>query len=161
MNTTLKYQLLNEMGIPYWLDRTGVFGSDMPIFGAKCLVLLPEKINPEALEENKILNGMVNVLGFSRNEVSIAWIQGKNSRGKSESVAILKRELLKWAPESLLIMGEAFSKTILESIGYLDSTIVVQVTHHPKHLQNSPEDKKKAYRDLLTLKQVLTHRKAI
>lgn len=153
MNASKKYQLLNHIGIPYWLDRASVFRSNAPLFGAKCLVLLPETINKQTPEEDKILTGMLNVLGLKTKEICIAWIETQDS-------TILKTELLKWAPESILIMGEALAIRMAEAINCLKNSIIIQVTHHQKHLLQSPEDKKKAYRDLLSLKQMLEHRKS-
>lgn len=154
MNASRKYQLLNHIGIPYWLDRASVFRCHAPIFNARCLVLLPETINKQTPEEEKILTGMLNVLELQPKEICIAWIQTEDS-------TILRAELLKWAPESVLIMGEALATSMAEVINGLKHAMIIQVTHHQKHLLQSPEDKKKAYRDLLSLKQTLVYRKSV
>jgi uracil-DNA glycosylase len=53
----------------------------------------------------------------------------------------------------LLVMGEILNKTLAQAVTELK--FPVQTTYHPAELQQLPDNKKKAYRDLLVLKEQL------
>jgi hypothetical protein len=154
------------MGITQWLPRKNtILMSEQPLFCATCLVLLPQKLLPSDMEQHKILTGMLKVLELNSKELAIAWIE-ESLTFSSASYNSLIEALSQWAPYTVLGMGKELVNKLfftteldetrekLQKLTGLDS--IVQTTYHPAELQALPENKKKAYRDLLTLKDYLS-----
>ncbi len=157
-----KYQLLDNLGIPYWLARNSrsILQSNSPLFCARCLVLLPSQLGREQCDYAKVLSGMVKVLDLKTEEICVAWL---GNWEQDNLYAALMQELTKWAPRSLLVMGEALAALVMNSSVSLDElrvslhrvtvqNIPMQCTYHPEELSQNPVHKKKAYQDLLYLK---------
>jgi hypothetical protein len=158
----IRYRILDAMGIQQWLPRNSgrcVLVSDKPIFSAACLVLLPQ--NPSLhLEQKKILIGMLNVLALDAEELCITWVHDSVRR---DQIYKIGQEIAKWAPYSVLMMGESLVQQVLETEDALDELrlifqripglkSMIQVTYHPEVLLEFKELKSKAYRDLLNLR---------
>jgi hypothetical protein len=159
-----KYQLLKAVGLTYWLPKRGtsVLVSDQPIFCAACLVILPTALKYLESDIRHMLNGMLKVLSVSSTMLSIAWI--RENINISDSSTLIQQAIIQWAPRQVLVMGEELAKTILNLDIPFDtvrennhvmpgSDIPLQVTYHPNALKAFPDNKKKAYQDLLSLKQ--------
>ncbi len=141
------YQLLDAAGIRYWLSRHNeetLFKSRTPLFCATCLVILPNAPSALSVKEEKMLSGMLEVLSLDHSQLCVAWM------GDSEPTPqALQDELLKWAPQTVLLLGKAhftplFEKKIPET---------VQLTYHPTELQAEPSRRSQAYQALLSLKK--------
>lgn len=151
----VKYQVLSAMGITYWQPRSQLLVSDKPLFCAACLVLLPEKLLRPAAKQQDILDGMLQVLTLSEAEICVAWFNTSLKFEERDWAAIVA-EIIKWAPHSLLIMGDAFAKKLLQVRQLIEKVpIKIQVTYSPAELEKTKELKRKAYEDLLQLKKYL------
>jgi len=150
-----KYQILEAMGLKIWLpkDQT-VLVSKQPIFCAACLVVLPSLLILHDPEIHKIFSGMLNVLEINLKKIAIVGI--RENLNFSEHKKIIQQEILKWAPKTVLVMGEALA----QAIEALDAAIFLQATYDPLFLKDFPQHKKKAYQDLLQLKEHLIEEKA-
>ncbi len=145
-----RYRTLAALGIPYWGERSELtfpLSSVKPIFCAACLVLLPEKSAKIETEEGKILMGMLKVLELSKDELCMAWVQPGTTTER------LMDTLLKWAPFTLLMLGEAFANVLIENPNFKKCARFVQFTYHPTELLANKALKRKSYTDLLHLKE--------
>lgn len=146
MDERSQYGLLKAIGIDYWLSRlpnASVLRSLKPIFCAPLLVVLPE--DPARLDDepSKILYGMLSVLKLDKSAIALSWLSETSVTDQE-----LTQEIEKWAPLTVLLLGESFSKMIIQP-----HNAFVCTTHHPIELQQSPHLKAKAYQDLLCLKE--------
>lgn len=146
MDERSQYGLLKAIGIDYWLSRlpnTSALRSLKPTFCAPLLVVLPE--DPARLDDgpSKILHGMLGVLPLDKSAIALAWLSESSVTEKK-----LTQEIEKWAPLTVLLLGETFSKMSIRP-----HNAFVCTTHHPIELQQSPHLKAKAYQDLLCLKE--------
>ena len=126
----------------------------------------------------QLLNSMLKALGFSRDEVYIANIlkcrPPKNRDPKpDEAVACrpyLEAQIALLAPRAILAVGRVAAQNLLgvdTPIGKMrgksyninllsyDTEIPVIVTYHPAYLLRSPQEKRKAWHDLMVLKHLL------
>ncbi len=160
----MRYHLLDTLGVSLWMQRQESASLILhpPLMCAPCLVLLPYKLE-ENSEEKKIFTGMLSVLKLGKEQLTIAW--AKKPLEKNCSLAI-GQFIKHWLPYTILIMGEAFAQTLLNSEMSMEkmrkdihtlpsSNAWVQMTYHPRELQIDPKNKSKAYQDLLCLKQQL------
>lgn len=184
-----KHYILDSMGITQWQVRPATqitltpctntvrLVSNKPLFCARCLVLLPTNPHKNSSEENKVLTGMLQVLELSAEELGIAWLEepleatSTLSTSENPILSSLLPQIIQWAPYSLLIMGESFLKTLDDNNTVFDEyrlqlqhfcglDIPLQATYYPSELLTKPENKKKAYRDLLAHKAWLNNIKA-
>jgi len=159
-----KYQLLKAIGLTYWLPKSGanVLVSDQPIFCAACLVILPTALKNLETDIRHMLNGMLTVLALPLKLLCIAWL--KENTPISDSSVLIRQAIIQWAPRQVLVMGEELAKIILDRDIPFDtvrenkqiipgSAIPLQFTYHPIVLKEFPDNKKKAYQDLLSLKK--------
>jgi hypothetical protein len=145
-----KYQVLDAMGLRLWLSKDqAVLVSKQPIFCAAYLVILPSLLMLDDAETHKIFSGMLKVLAINPGKIAIAGI--RDHLNFSEHKKIIQQEILKWAPKTVLVMGEALA----QAIGTLDAAIFLQITYDPMFLKHYPQHKKQAYQDLLQLKERL------
>ena len=141
MNTKLKYYFLSNIGITIWMPRNSAQALmvSQPILNAALLVLLPEKLPQERC---------------------IAWV--RNLTEKNQRV-LIKQAIHHWSPYHVLVVGETLAQFLLNDSKSLDELRIIphailglesllHVTYHPAELENSPENKRKAYQDLLRLK---------
>ena len=161
MRAAVHYPLLKEMGFNYWIPRQGaLFTSLKPIFSAGCLILLSAPLQSQDHAQHKILAGMLKVLELRLDEYCVA---SMNAPLLPESFHKFFNTLKQWAPHSLLIMGEPLAQSLTNSMSPLDSLREetkslkgfegpVFLTYHPEELYQNPENKKKAFEDLLNLK---------
>lgn len=169
MSSSLKYRLLDAMGVTYWIPRqSSVITSSNPLLCAACLVLLPEKISNQESEQHKILLGMLKVLDLNAEELCIGWLH--NFQGLDPYFSI-GQAIAKWAPYSVLIMGERLAQRLLNAHKPLDElrknsqsiadlNACVYVTYHPQELEKVPQHKRRAYEDLLNLKARISQARA-
>jgi len=149
-----KYQVLEAMGLKSWLPKNQtILVSKQPIFCAACLVLLPSLLMLNDVETHKIFSGMLKVLEINLKKIAIAGI--KDTLNFAEHQKILQQEILKWAPKTVLVMGEALA----QAVGPLDAAVFLQATYDPLFLKDYPQYKKQAYQDLLQLKERLIEEK--
>lgn len=125
----------------------------------------------------KLLNSMLEAMGFAREDVYIANIlksrPPRNRDPRPEEVAAcepyLKRQIELIQPRIILAVGRVAAQNLLKvdtPIGRLRGQrleypvssnmgrVPVVVTYHPAYLLRSPADKRKAWQDLLLAKQV-------
>ncbi len=125
----------------------------------------------------RLLNSMLEAMGFAREDVYIANIlksrPPKNRDPKPEEVAAcepyLKRQIALINPKIILAVGRVAAQNLLKvdtAIGRLRGRrleypvssnmgrVPLVVTYHPAYLLRSPQDKRKAWQDLLLAKQV-------
>jgi len=150
-----KYQLLQAMGISYWLERgsSTQLISTLPIFCAGCLVILPEPLSRLPEVEKKMLMSMLKVLECQAEHLCIAAVCNLRLL-KPPFSDLLQREIQKWAPKSVLILGRG-SSVELDCLDFGCCSMPIFLTYHPSELQNSPELKRKAYETLLSLKNTI------
>ena len=122
----------------------------------------------------KLLNSMLRAIGLSRQQVYIANIlkcRPPGNRDPSpEEVAhcasYLARQVDMIRPRMILAVGRIAAQNLLQRttpIGkmrgqrytYGDTEIPVIVTYHPAYLLRSPREKRKAWADLVLVKQLL------
>lgn len=121
----------------------------------------------------KLLNAMLEALGFAREDVYIANIlksrPPKNRDPRPEEVAAcepyLKEQIALIKPKIILAVGRIAAQNLLKvdtAIGrlrgqrfeYPEPRVPLVVTYHPAYLLRSPQDKRKAWQDLLLARQV-------
>ena len=126
----------------------------------------------------KLLNAMLEAMGFAREDVYIANIlksrPPKNRDPRPEEVAAcepyLKRQITLINPKIILAVGRVAAQNLLKvdtPIGRLRGQrheypvssedmmrVPLVVTYHPAYLLRSPADKRKAWQDLLLAKRV-------
>lgn len=164
-----RYQILEGMGIPYWLSRQDNYlVSEKPILCAGTLVILSEKPDKNNIEEYKILTGMLKVLELKNDTLCIAWLKQPFSQVQR---SFLFDGINKFSPHSVLVMGENLAQSILGASEEFEVirnfkdmptlNIPVQYTYSPKELSINPANKGKAYRDLLSLKETLSNMRSL
>lgn len=152
-----KFQMLKAIGIPYWrerdTERTALI-SENPIFCAPCLVILSKPIPRQEETTYKILIGMLKVLELPEDQLCLATLSSNLSLPTQYPELLV--EIQKWAPSTILFLGEVFGT---EGTGdrpdlcFIDSAFF---TYHPTELQKNPELKRKAFNTLLLLKNFLS-----
>ena len=122
----------------------------------------------------QLLNAMLLAIGLKREEVYIANIlkcrPPENRDPQPEEVAscehFLKDQIALLKPKIILAVGRIATQNLLKSeerIGamrgkrytYEDTGIPLVVTYHPAYLLRSPQEKRKAWQDLLFARDVL------
>lgn len=122
----------------------------------------------------KLLNAMLEAVGFQREDVYIANIlksrPPKNRDPKPEEVAAcepyLKKQIELVNPRLILALGRVAAQNLLKvdtPIGkmrgkcydYPDPRVPVVVTYHPAYLLRSPREKRKSWQDLRFVMQIL------
>ncbi len=163
-----QYQVLQAMGFSPWLSKAETpLLSIQPVFNASCLVILPEKLQSSDQEANKILNGMLKVLEIDLEKIAVSWVKEVDFSKDQQN---LQQEIVKWSPKTVLMMGEEAAQAVLSNYAAIDtlreephwipdSKIFLQVTFDPIFLKEFPEHKKKAYQDLLRLRDHLRREK--
>ncbi len=123
----------------------------------------------------KLLNNMLLAIGLKREEVYIANIvkcRPPNNREPTPEEAqtcapYLARQIALINPKIILAVGRVAAQNLLKSdrpVGtlrgkrfYYDETgIPIVVTYHPAYLLRSPQEKRKAWQDLLFAKEMLS-----
>ncbi len=126
----------------------------------------------------KLLNAMLEALGYAREDVYIANIlksrPPKNRDPKPEEVAAcepyLKQQIALLKPKIILAVGRVAAQNLLKTdtpIGKLRgqrleyqvsaetvTKVPVVVTYHPAYLLRSPADKRKTWQDLLLARRI-------
>lgn len=125
----------------------------------------------------RLLNAMLEAMGFAREDVYIANIlksrPPKNRDPRPDEVAAcepyLKRQIALIKPKIILAVGRVAAQNLLkvdtpisrlrgQRLEYPVSSnmgrVPLVVTYHPAYLLRSPQDKRKAWQDLLLAKQV-------
>lgn len=125
----------------------------------------------------RLLNAMLEAMGFAREDIYIANIlksrPPKNRDPRPEEVAAcepyLKRQIALIRPKIILAVGRVAAQNLLkvdtpisrlrgQRLEYPVSSnmgrVPLVVTYHPAYLLRSPQDKRKAWQDLLLAKQV-------
>ncbi|HEY4732456.1 MAG TPA: uracil-DNA glycosylase, partial [Gammaproteobacteria bacterium] len=121
----------------------------------------------------QLLNAMLLAIGLKREEVYIANIlkcrPPENREPRPEEVAscepFLKHQIALLKPRIILAVGRIAAQNLLKSeepIGamrgkrytYEDTGIPLVVTYHPAYLLRSPQEKRKAWQDLLFAREV-------
>ena len=179
-----KLQCLDNLQIPLWRKRAQVL-SNNPQYSAACLVLLPsfipgiEKplpiVNPTA-SPAKILTGMLKVLELSAEEYCIAWVNTPNTTSNEARIEVARENIIdalaSFSAFTVLIMGDVLSKHVIgssyisldeerKSFRTIDGLVAsVQVTYHPTEILKAPENRSKAYQDLLRLKENIAAKRA-
>lgn len=137
-------QLANQLGIIRWEQRqkkTTLF-----VIG-------------EPQEADDLLTAMLKSINITRNEIHIVNLSDCQADQLNQQIKHL-------APRLLLAMGQAAAQNMLGTTSDLDALrgtmheygadkIPLIVTYHPLDLQREPQDKKKAYQDLLLCQQLL------
>lgn len=165
------YHLLNTLGISVWFQKktNEAILTDSTLLCSHCMVLLPASPKKLSVSEQKVLTGMLGVFEYFSKTQNIAWV---NEALPIEEYPLIGKALARFAPYRILIMGEAFSKQILRTEIAFDElrltephlpelSASIQVTYHPSDLANNPQNKAKAYRDLLALKTRLTEKESL
>lgn len=159
-----QYQILEAMKIPIWVPKTKELSTEKVIIGASCLVILPKNPRNMPEAEKKIFQGMLSVLNLSKNQLAIAWT-GSEDAGSTPSA--IGQTLKAWLPYTILIMGEGLANQLTGTKANMDTLrkeyhalpfvrTWVQITYHPQELLEHPNNKAKAYQDLLEMKQKLS-----
>jgi len=121
----------------------------------------------------KLLNAMLEAMGFAREDVYIANIlksrPPKNRDPRPEEVAAcepyLKRQIGLINPKIILAVGRVAAQNLLkvdtpigrlrgQRLEYPEPRVPLVVTYHPAYLLRSPADKRKVWQDLLLAKRV-------
>lgn len=121
----------------------------------------------------KLLNAMLEALGFARDDVYITNIlksrPPKNRDPRPQEVAAcepyLKEQIALIKPKIILAVGRIAAQNLLKvdtAIGrlrgqrfeYPEPRVPLVVTYHPAYLLRSPQDKRKAWQDLLLARKV-------
>jgi DNA polymerase len=116
----------------------------------------------------QLLNAMLRAVGLARESVYIANVLKCRPPGNRDPrpdeaqrcIPFLKRQITLVAPRILLVVGRVAAQTLLETdapVGRLrgrvhrfgEQRIPLVVTYHPAYLLRSPEQKAKAWQDLL------------
>jgi len=122
----------------------------------------------------QLLNAMLHAIDLEREQVFIANVlkcRPPNNRDPAaEEVAqcttYLQRQMVLLQPKLILAVGRIAAHYLLESeeplarlrgrrFSYGPQQIPLFVTYHPAYLLRSPRDKRKAYQDLLKVRQYL------
>ncbi|MEJ2650473.1 MAG: uracil-DNA glycosylase [Gammaproteobacteria bacterium] len=123
----------------------------------------------------KLLNNMLLAIGLKREEVYIANIvkcRPPNNREPTPEEAqtcapYLARQISLIKPNIILAVGRVAAQNLLKTdrpVGslrgkrfyYEQTDIPVVVTYHPAYLLRSPQEKRKAWQDLLAAKQIFS-----
>ena len=123
----------------------------------------------------KLLNNMLLAIGLQREEVYIANIvkcRPPNNREPAPDEAqacapYLARQIALIKPKIILAVGRVAAQNLLKTdrpVGnmrnqrffYEQSDIPIVVTYHPAYLLRSPQEKRKAWQDLLVAKQLFS-----
>lgn len=123
----------------------------------------------------KLLNNMLLAIGLKREEVYIANIvkcRPPNNREPTSEEAqtcapYLARQISLIKPKIILAVGRVAAQNLLKTdrpVGslrgkrfyYEQTDIPVVVTYHPAYLLRSPQEKRKAWQDLLAAKQIFS-----
>lgn len=123
----------------------------------------------------KLLNNMLLAIGLKREEVYIANIvkcRPPDNREPAAQEALacapyLARQIVLIKPKIILAVGRIAAQTLLKSdrpVGtlrgkrfyYEGSGIPIVVTYHPAYLLRSPQEKRKAWQDLLFAKETFS-----
>jgi len=147
--------ILKTIGIDLWYDRNNLIETAQPVSGGLLAILLYRPIQTSA--ERKILKGMLSVLELKPHEWWLGWI---NPRWKTWSASQFWRLCQTLNPTALLWLGQAATTTI-EPLGTLACNLHSIYTYHPQELLEKPENKRKAYQALLSLKADLQRRQVI
>lgn len=121
----------------------------------------------------KLLNAMLEAMGLAREDVYIANIlksrPPKNRDPRPEEVAAcepyLKRQIALIRPKIILAVGRVAAQNLLkvntalgrlrgQRLEYPEPRVPLIVTYHPAYLLRSPQDKRKAWQDLLLARQI-------
>jgi hypothetical protein len=153
---TVNYSMLECLGISTWVRRSSLFEFKQPLWGARLVVILSEEIEPEEIEANKVLTGMLNVLNLNSSAYWLGWIKkniDKIDIGKKDITTKLIDEIKVWSPKNVLLLGQRFEE--MEKIKNEIKEAQLFISHHPKELVIHPHYKKAAYQELLRLKERL------
>ena len=123
----------------------------------------------------KLLNNMLLAIGLRREEVYIANIvkcRPPNNREPAPEEAqacapYLARQIALLKPKIILALGRIAAQNLLKTdrpVGtlrgqrfyYEQTDIPIAVTYHPAYLLRSPQEKRKAWQDLLAAKQLIS-----
>jgi uracil-DNA glycosylase len=123
----------------------------------------------------KLLNNMLLAIGLKREEVYIANIVKCRPPNNREPVPVeaqtcapyLARQVALIKPKIILALGRVAAQNLLKTdrpVGslrgkrfyYEQTDIPVIVTYHPAYLLRSPQEKRKAWQDLLAAKEIFS-----
>lgn len=123
----------------------------------------------------KLLNNMLLAIGLKREEVYIANIvkcRPPNNREPTAEEALscapyLARQIALIKPRIVLAVGRIAAQNLLKTdrpvgtlrgkrFNYAETDIPVVVTYHPAYLLRSPQEKRKAWQDLLFAKETIS-----
>lgn len=167
VSTNARYPLLECLGIQSWVPRSSLLHLNHPLWGARLGILLSEKVE-EKTEAHKVLAGMLSVLMLKSSEYWVGWVKENKT---IPSMSILQYEINRWAPQSVLLLGNSFHEMLInqkltneelkdekpdaQNNDCLMEHNSIYTSYHPKELVLHPENKKIAYQQLLNLKQRL------
>lgn len=136
--------MLNLLEIPLFRARVRNDCKN-PIYGAQCLVLLPQEPKESEPEVFKILQGMLKVLTLEPEQICIAWV----NPAKVDNTDVAQM-LSEFAPYHILVMDQN-----LQSLVGVMTTLEIpfMVTYSPWVLAKEATLKAKAYQDLLKFKE--------
>jgi uracil-DNA glycosylase family 4 len=139
------------MGIDVWKEK---LAQAPPLLFSGCgslkskVIFLMENSTPSKKETvGELFNKMLTSINLSRETVYIITFL----KPRDEVLDLLKQKIQTLQPKVLMVMGDA-AKNLLSNQTEFESIPVI-LTHHPEHLLSSPQDKKSAYQDLLSLQQ--------
>lgn len=112
----------------------------------------------------QLLTAMIESMGYDRSEVDIVHVS--EYRPPETCNSFLERQIALVNPALLLAIGDIAAHYLLNTKQSLESlrgkihtfgeqATPLIVTYHPAYLLRSPEDKKKAYQDLMFAKKTL------
>lgn len=130
------------------------------------------KVHPFTNKGGYLFDQMLSSIGFAKQNIYMTTLlkccpRDDNSSHDSEMMACsdyLKQQIKLVNPQLIIVMGETLGRFLL---GIHPPTVLkrehwheyegkaVLMTYHPEHLLCNPADKKKAYRDLLAIKQFI------
>ena len=123
-----------------WYPRDPEIIPEPLIINAACAVIL---FKPK-IAAQKILSGMLSVLELPRKEYMIVRINSDKP-----DLEKINKKLQLWQPMTILQLS--MELPVVTHAGN------VVITFSPEHLQDNPQDKARAYKDLLSLRNILHH----
>lgn len=142
-----QYALAENIGLSLWFERRSLFNVKPPRVFAILGIVVSRELNSE--EALKVFKGMLSVLSLQESAYWLGWFDPQTEI----TVERLRVVLQKWRPHAILGMGQPFRD-------WVNERSLVEMTHftatyHPQELIENPSLKKKAYQDLLQLKETL------
>lgn len=144
------------MGITVWAPRAfrhphssrgTIIAPDILRIHAQCAVLVfipQESVIPLSEPEQKILDGMISVLNLDPDQLLLVKVYSAEP-----DITLLENTLQQWHPHTVLQLSMQTAA--------VQCNAPVTVTFSPQYLLHNAQHKPQAFKDLLTLRNILHH----